>query len=97
MSNQALLFFRRVFLAEGEVGRPGAQTRAYGDSVARPWKSRIAGLTTWPSLISIARLNVSSASHETGPSSTGRTKGIRALLFSQVAELHKYDGLWSTA
>ena len=54
-------------------------------------------MTIRPSRISIARLSVSSASHAAGPSSTGRRNGISALLFSQVAEFHRYDGLWSTA
>ena len=74
-----------------------AQGEAYGHSAARPWKARMLGLTTRPSRISMAWLSVSSASHEADPSRTGRRKGMRALLLSQVAEFQRYDGLWSTA
>src|SRR4029079_6855366 len=44
----------------------------------------------------MARLSVSSASQAVAPSSIGRRNGISALLFSHVAERHRYDGLWST-
>ena len=52
---------------------------------------------TCPSLISVALVMVSSASHASGPASTIGRYGNRASLFSQVAEFQRYDGLWSTA
>ena len=55
------------------------------------------GLRMTPSRISMARWIVSFASHAGGPVSTGRRCGSRASLISQVAEFHRYDGLWSTA
>ena len=45
----------------------------------------------------MARATVSSASQASGPESTVSTNGSSASLFSQVAEFHRYDGLWSTA
>src|SRR4029077_8596241 len=67
-----------------------------GCSAERPWKARMAGLTTCPSRISIARWIVSSSSHASGPASTVPTNGSNASLITQVAEFQRYDGLWST-
>jgi hypothetical protein len=55
------------------------------------------GFLIVPSLMSIARRIVSSASHAAGPASTVARYGNSASLISQVAESHRYDGLWSTA
>ena len=51
---------------------------------------------TRPSWISMARLRVSSISHASAPSRTGRRNGISASLMSHVAEFQRYDGVWST-
>ena len=50
-----------------------------------------------PSWISIARLIVSSGAQASGPAITVPRNGSSASLISQLAEFHRYDGLWSTA
>jgi hypothetical protein len=51
---------------------------------------------TTPPRISMARRMVSFASHASGPPKTVGRKGSSSSLTSQVAEFHRYDGLWST-